>query len=159
MPALTRSGMAGRTWAVLAGLAVIAAAAATGYLWHEMQRRPRADPADSTLIALGRSVYEQHCASCHGAKLEGQPDWQRRLPDGRLPAPPHDPTGHTWHHRDQELFDMTKDGPSAVVPAYHSDMPAFRGVLSDREIWAVLAYIKSTWPPEIRARQPQTKEQ
>jgi mono/diheme cytochrome c family protein len=139
---------------VLAGVVAIAAAAAAGYIWHEMQRRPRADPTDSTLVALGRSVYEQHCASCHGAKLEGQPDWQRRLPSGRLPAPPHDPTGHTWHHRDQELFEMTKDGPSALATGYQSDMPAFCSVLSDREIWAVLAYIKSTWPPEIRSRQP-----
>ena len=32
-------------------------------------------------------------------------------------------------------------------------MPAFGQTLSDAEIWAVLAFIKSRWPEEIRARQ------
>ena len=32
-------------------------------------------------------------------------------------------------------------------------MPAFGGALSDDEIWAVLAYIKSSWPREIRKAQ------
>ena len=32
-------------------------------------------------------------------------------------------------------------------------MPAFGGRLGDADIWAVLAFIKSTWPPEIRAAQ------
>jgi mono/diheme cytochrome c family protein len=32
-------------------------------------------------------------------------------------------------------------------------MPAFGNVLTDAEIWAVLAYIKSRWPTEIRERQ------
>jgi mono/diheme cytochrome c family protein len=126
---------------------------ATGFLWYAVQKRPSADAVDPTLVVLGKRIYEQHCASCHGAKLEGQPNWQRRLPSGRLPAPPHDATGHSWHHPDKQLFEMTKDGPSAIVPGYESDMPAFRTVLSDREVWAALAYIKSTWPPDIRARQ------
>jgi len=34
-------------------------------------------------------------------------------------------------------------------------MPAFGGTLSDEEIWAVLAYIKSSWPQEIRKAQPE----
>ncbi|MEM9762953.1 MAG: cytochrome c, partial [Pseudomonadota bacterium] len=93
------------------------------------------------------------CASCHGADLEGQPDWKRRLDSGRMPAPPHDETGHTWHHADRQLFTITKLGLGAVVPDYESDMPAFEGVLTDREIRAVLAFIKSTWPGRQRAFQ------
>lgn len=30
----------------------------------------------SDRIALGRAVYLANCASCHGTKLEGQPDWR-----------------------------------------------------------------------------------
>jgi mono/diheme cytochrome c family protein len=112
-----------------------------------------ADATDPALVALGEAVYVKRCASCHGAHLEGQPDWWRRLPNGRLPAPPHDAAGHTWHHPDRELFEITKQGPAGIVPGYESDMPAFKDVLDDREIWAVLAYIKSAWPAEIRARQ------
>ena len=73
------------------------------------------DPESPSLVARGTVVYAQHCASCHGAKLEGQPDWRKRLPNGRLPAPPHDTTGHTWHHSDKQLFGMTKNGTSGLV--------------------------------------------
>jgi mono/diheme cytochrome c family protein len=96
----------------------------------------------------GQALYEQHCASCHGRNLEGQPDWQRRGPDGLMPAPPHDASGHTWHHSDDQLFLITKRGISALVPNYKSAMPAFEAVLSDEEIRAVLSYIKSKWPRE-----------
>ena len=85
--------------------------------------------------------------------LEGQPDWRRRFPNGRRPAPPHDAAGHTSHYPDRELFEITKKGPAAVAPGYESDMPACKDVLDDGEIWAVPAYIKSAWPAEIRARQ------
>jgi mono/diheme cytochrome c family protein len=114
----------------------------------------RADPTNSQLVALGAKVYGNHCATCHGRNLEGQPDWQTRRADGRLPAPPHDETGHTWHHPDRLLFDVTKRGVEASsVQNYESDMPAYAGILSDEEIWAVLAYIKSRWPRRTRAVQ------
>lgn len=113
-----------------------------------------ADHTDTDLVALGRDVYASQCAACHGANLEGQPGWRTRKPNGRLPAPPHDASGHTWHHDDLSLFRLTKFGLSAVVgQPVETDMPAFEGVLSDREIWAVLAYIKSRWPENIRQRQ------
>jgi len=119
---------------------------------------PRAAPGDAARVALGARVYAQQCAACHGAKLEGQPEWRRRLPNGRLPAPPHDETGHTWHHPDRVLFAITKNGlvPPYAPPAYESDMPAFAGRLNDDEIWAVLAFIKSRWTdPEVRAARAQ----
>ena len=112
----------------------------------------QADPSDVRQVALGERVYREHCAACHGAGLEGQPDWQSRRPDGRLPAPPHDESGHTWHHADEVLFRITRDGVSAIVPGYDSDMPAYADVLKDEEIWAVLAFIKSQWPSAIQAR-------
>lgn len=105
---------------------------------------------DARVVAEGRALYADHCAACHGADLEGQPDW--RLPDaqGLLPAPPHDETGHTWHHPDPLLFAITKYGTEAVVGGtYRSNMQGFGEVLGDDEIIAVLAYIKSTWPPRI----------
>jgi mono/diheme cytochrome c family protein len=108
---------------------------------------PRADARDPAKVALGAKVYAQHCAACHGAKLEGQPDWRRRLANGRLPAPPHDESGHTWHHPDRVLFGITQKGlvPPYAPEDYGTDMPAFGGKLTDEEIWAVLAYIKSHW--------------
>ena len=112
------------------------------------------DPTDAAVVAAGRGIYGRHCASCHGANLQGEPNWQQRKPSGRLPAPPHDASGHTWHHSDDQLFRITKFGIVAFAPpGYESDMPAFSGVLSDGEIRAVLAYVKSTWPDDIRRKQ------
>ena len=97
-------------------------------------------------LARGGKLYAQHCAACHGAKLEGQPNWRQPLPNGRMPAPPHDESGHTWHHTDAVLFGITKHGMAGYAPpGYQSDMPAFAGTLSDDEIRAVLAYIASHW--------------
>jgi mono/diheme cytochrome c family protein len=108
------------------------------------------EPVTAADIEAGQALYAENCASCHGAELEGQPDWRRRLDNGRMPAPPHDETGHTWHHSDRNLFIVTKGGVGAVVPGYESDMPAFEEVLTDDVIANVLSYIKSTWPDRQR---------
>ncbi len=116
-------------------------------------------PTTIELTAHGRQIYGEQCASCHGENLEGQPDWRVRNDDGTLPAPPHDESGHTWHHPDSLLFDITRDGGQKNAPeGFKSAMPAFQDILSDDEIWAVLAYIKSRWPKEIRSRHAQMAE-
>ena len=138
----------------IAGAALIALMIGGWLMWSGPSGR--ADPNDAEQVAAGARVYTQHCANCHGAKLEGQqPDWRTRLPNGRLPAPPHDEEGHTWHHPDDQLFRLTKLGlvPPLAPEDYESDMPAYKDILSDRDIWAVLAYIKSSWPARIRQRQ------
>mgnify|MGYP003685789451 FL=1 len=102
-------------------------------------------------LSAGQILYTNNCASCHGAKLEGQPNWQSPNSDGILPAPPHDATGHTWHHDNELLFEYTKLGGKGALAArgitdFNSGMPAFDGVISDEDIWDILAFIKSTWP-------------
>ena len=59
-------------------------------------------------IFRGQRLYAYSCASCHGINLEGQPNWQSPDANAVLPAPPHDGTGHTWHHDDELLFEYTK---------------------------------------------------
>lgn len=109
---------------------------------------------DGAAIARGAKLYAEHCAACHGARLEGQPNWKSPLPSGRLPAPPHDASGHTWHHPDGVLFRVTKEGAAAIVGGgYESDMPGFGEILGDEDIRAILAFIKSTWPERERAYQ------
>lgn len=112
---------------------------------------PRTDTRNTPVVKRGAAVYAQHCAACHGANLQGQPDWRKRAANGRLPAPPHDVTGHTWHHPDQVLFGIVKNGlvPPYAPKNYGSDMPAFGSKLPDDDIWAVLAYIKSKWPQDV----------
>ena len=112
------------------------------------------ESAATQTIAQGQAIYAEYCAGCHGANLEGEPDWQEPLATGRMPAPPHDETGHTWHHPDSVLFEIVKKGTAAVVGGgYESDMPAFEGILTDEEVEAVLTFIKSRWPERERAYQ------
>lgn len=106
----------------------------------------------------GRTLYLDNCAACHGVELEGQPDWMARLSNGRLPAPPHNETGHTWHHSDAQLFRIVKEGLASIAPGYETDMPAFGATMTDTEITAVLDYIKSTWPDRVRESQAQRSQ-
>ncbi len=127
--------------AIVAGM-LMRSATAQGFL-------PWDDPG---AVARGADIYAAECASCHGVALEGAADWRSPGPDGLLPAPPHDASGHTWHHADSVLFQITKYGTAAVVGGgYQSAMMGFGDILSDDDIRAVLAYIKSTWPPRVRA--------
>jgi mono/diheme cytochrome c family protein len=110
-----------------------------------------ADPTNLAQVAVGEKLYRAHCASCHGRALEGEENWRQQRADGSFPAPPHDETGHTWHHADGQLFDITKRGGAVYNP--RSAMPGFGGTLGDDEIWSILAYIKSRWPEPVQARQ------
>ena len=106
---------------------------------------------DNRDLVSGQTLYTNNCASCHGAKLEGQPNWRLPNADGVLPAPPHDSTGHTWHHDNGLLFEYTKLGGKGALAArgiadFNSGMPAFDGVISNEDIWDILAFIRSTWP-------------
>lgn len=122
--------------------------------WAWGWQRDDIDPGNPRQVALGQQLYARHCAECHGANLEGEAEWRVRRPSGELPAPPHDASGHTWHHPDEQLFAITKHGIARFAPPdYKSAMPSFVGRLTDAEIRAVLAFIKSTWPEEIRKRQ------
>lgn len=98
-------------------------------------------------VTQGAMVYAQECGTCHGADLEGAPDWKQSLPDGSLPPPPHDSSGHTWHHPDSLLLAIIADGGD---PAYNSKMPAFRDKLTEEERRAVLEFIKSKWGEDER---------
>ena len=116
--------------------------------------------AKSAQIGQGQMLYFEHCAKCHGKDLEGQPNWQTPLPNGRLPAPPHDESGHTWHHSDEALRGITKHGLKPYAGEnYESDMPAFGAILSDEEIEAILAFLKSTWPEREQIYQQQRSQQ
>lgn len=142
-----------RPWiAVLASVALVFGAVIFAFLRE--QNPGLLSPDDRQIVAQGEEIYAQTCAACHGDNLEGQVEnWQSPGPDGLMPAPPHGETGHTWHHADALLFAITKYGVAAAanLTEYQSAMPAYEGVLSDDEIIAVLSFIKSTWPEEIKA--------
>lgn len=113
-----------------------------------------ANADNAALVDEGGQLYALACASCHGRRLQGQALWQLRDQYAGMRAPAHDQTGHTWQHGDEDLFHMTKYGRFAAAPdTYKSYMPAYEHRLSDGQILAVIAYIKSRWPIGLRASQ------
>jgi mono/diheme cytochrome c family protein len=106
-------------------------------------------------IAIGQVVYAEHCAECHGEDLEGEQDWQEQNEDDSFRSPPHNSNGHTWHHGDKALLESIRLGGERLPDNIggFSEMPAFKDTLSDEEMVAVLTFIKSTWPDDIRLMQ------
>lgn len=115
-------------------------------------------PLDQHAVARGAELYAEACASCHGADLEGQPNWETPGENGVYPAPPHDASGHTWHHPDGMLFAYTKLGGAETLRRMglkdaKSGMPGFADTLSDADMADILDFIKSKWPERERSYQ------
>ena len=144
--------MTKKTLAALGAAATLAGATVIALTAGAETEMPAYMVEDAQAIALGAEAYAENCASCHGAELEGAPNWRQRGADGLLPAPPHDATGHTWHHDSETLFKITKYGIAKLIgdPDHRSGMPAYEGVLSDAEIIAVLSFIRDSWPDDIK---------
>ena len=98
-------------------------------------------------VAQGEALYATYCAQCHGADLNGSPTWKEPLSDGSLPPPPHDSSGHTWHHSDEQLISIIANGGDL---AYNSKMPGFKDKLTEAEMIAILEFFKSNWKREER---------
>jgi len=98
-------------------------------------------------VAHGEALYDRYCAKCHGVNLEGAPNWKQPRADGSFPPPPHDGSGHTWHHSDALLLSIVANGGD---PAYNSNMPAFQDRLTPEDVAAVLEFLKSKWGKDER---------
>ena len=146
---LGRQRWHGVAWALLlAGLLLLGVACTSNKSDDEVQ------------VAVGRNLYLANCAACHGQQGEGAPNWQMPLPDGRYQPPPHDSTGHTWHHGDLLLFGYVKEGAASLqIQGFVSGLPAFGQTRSDDEIKAVLLYLKSLWGTKERSFQAEVSEQ
>ncbi len=106
---------------------------------------------DSSAVLRGKQIYQLHCAMCHGGNAEGAVNW--KVPDENLnyPPPPHDDTGHSWHHPDRVIYEAIREGlRDSLRPDQPVRMQSFGEKLSDAEIRAVLTYFKSLWSREHR---------
>ncbi len=110
-------------------------------------------------LTQGRAIYTQYCAACHGIDGQGQFPASPLEPDvtGRIGAPPHNETGHSWHHSDVLLIRYVTEGGFSD-PARFYIMPPFGDILTDEQILFVIAYIKTMWTDEQRASQQQLTE-
>lgn len=99
--------------------------------------------ADRPAIERGAALYQAHCQACHGDR-DGR--------GGRPGVPPHSSSGHTWHHPDAQLEDWILEGRSRGA------MPAFGDRLTETEVEAILAFIKTWWTAEQRESQEDVSE-
>jgi mono/diheme cytochrome c family protein len=88
--------------------------------------------ADSENLALGKSLFNKHCKSCHGSGGKGDGPKSKELE-----TDPGDFTSADFHKQtDGELFYKTKEG--------RDDMPSFKKkISSDEDIWLLVDYVRA----------------
>lgn len=145
------SDRSGRRWILpAAGLVVLGAAAASAGWYFQDKAVIPGDASDLDQVAFGSRIYSRICANCHGLEMDGQLGWEKPLKDGTRLAPAHSAEGKTWQRSDETLFEVVKFGGETLkADGSVSRMPAFSEKLTDHEIWAVIAFIKSTWSSEM----------
>ena len=130
---------AGRRAILLLVLAVVGAATVL-YFWNLPRPHGAGTPAVPG-VPQGRALYDAHCAVCHGpgGKGDGPGALVVRQPmrDFSDPAAMRD-------LKDRFLIEITKKGSSQFGRS--NAMPAWSMKLSDEEIRAVVAYIRSLAP-------------
>jgi mono/diheme cytochrome c family protein len=92
-------------------------------------------PGNATTLRRGAQVYDQNCSACHGPNGYGDG------PSGQQLSPR--PADLAWLARshmvgDQYIYWTVAEGGQPVGSA----MPAFKSVLSQRDIWAVVTYVR-----------------
>jgi len=99
---------------------------------------------DPAIIVAGASLYQRHCAECHGDDAEGDAGWRQRDSDGFFPPPPLNGSGHAWHHSRGWLTQLINDGTRP-----RGKMPGWEDKLSQKEIASIVAWIQAQWPDKV----------
>lgn len=98
------------------------------------------DWADLNAIARGKTLYEAHCAACHGTDGQGAGPLARSL--GHPPADLTNNFHTSPGNGDAYLFWRVSEGGLAEpFRAQGSAMPAFKDVLTEQQRWDVLTYV------------------
>ncbi|UUX48640.1 c-type cytochrome [Nisaea acidiphila] len=147
-------GPKGRFLAVATLIAILITAVSIYYDRRMLETAVQANWDDPVLVAEGQTLYRRNCAFCHGDALEGQEGWDGDFPTGHRPALPLDGSAPTWRLSDDDIFDVIKYGGQPFSPrSYKNDMPGFEIQIPDAGIWAIVAFMKSRWRDEVRAKQ------
>lgn len=96
-------------------------------------------------VEQGRSLYQIHCAVCHGADGSATAEWRKPGADGNYPPPPLNGTAHTWHH----ALDLLDETIAAGGTRFGGVMPGFEAVMDRSERLAVVAWFQSVWSDDV----------
>ncbi len=132
-------------------LLILVALIVSGYgLATKRQSNPVPDlrvVPDSALIARGRHLSEIHCASCHSPDrqlpMSGGVENQLGPPFGALYAPNLTPAGRLRSYSDGELARAIREGVNREGRAMVVMPSASFHALSDRDLSALIAYMRS----------------
>ncbi len=144
-------------WVFLLALPILAAACAPETSGISVQGVGLTD-AD---LVQGHVLYTAYCAGCHGDHGQGQFPGAPLEPSpitNRIGAPPHNETGHSWHHSDDLLVRYVLEG-GFTDPAAFYPMPGFGWRLSVDEARQIVGYIMTLWTDEQRMMQQRTTQQ
>ena len=87
-------------------------------------------------VNLGQKLYEADCASCHGLTARG---------DGPVAASLSPKPGNLAEKQgelsDAYLYWRIAEG--GLIEPFRSGMPAWKGLLTEDQIWEVITYIRS----------------
>lgn len=109
----------------------------------EMPKQVPISAGEDTLLA-GGNLYIRHCSQCHGLPGEPRPE----IASGMFPPPPqlYKPDEGVTDDPPAETYWKIKNGIRLT------GMPAFKGSLSDTELWQVALLVASTRNADILQR-------
>ena len=101
-------------------------------------------PRDAKTVAQGEAIYAANCSACHGATGAGDGPKAKGLspPPANLQFLAQMPMVQ-W---DSFMYWTVSEGGAQ----FGSAMPAFKGSLSDRDRWAVIAYVQARLPQKAQ---------
>lgn len=117
--------------------------------WSGVTHAETGKAPDAKSVAAGKKLYIKYCQACHQKDGVGEPSIPRYIRlQGYITAMPLNQSSHAWHHGDKQLVKMILEGSRRT-----KRMPAWKGVLSEKQVHKIVAYIKSLWSPRIIACQ------
>lgn len=100
-------------------------------------------PKNGTTLTRGALLYKQNCSACHGLTAQGDGFVGNKFGEYGAPEPP--------AFESTRVTSLTPGEAFSSVSAGFGFMPAFQGLLSEEDRWALVSLIEATATERSRA--------